>query len=1420
MSSFWSSVKKRKGSTHENPPSGRSSRSASRGKENDPPAKGRSKGKPSTPSRDESADDECSSRGDDWSNKSIDGGSSRGDDFSSKGDVSREGDAALNPGDTLPAEEPEEKQEGCLNMSRIAGQVLGRGGGGMMRVGILPAFTKSGQTGSLPRHASSSSSAVAQATEPTPPPLTPSSSERPAVPESPKPKLKSLGKKRAASASPSREKRRSFRGISRDRFQLPQMPHLPPMPQLPQMKNFPTLPPLPKPKKLPKVPSMPKLPSLPKAPTLPRAPPLPRAPSLPPQLRSFFHRGGSSGAEKEAEQPNKPSRRPGPVGRTWVKVYDDITFMDSDVEREDIYPVLGYTGRPRSVPDAVPLPIPPTPPPPKSHKEPSVESEYDNVPSTSRMEVSEVEQGVSAAGKGRGRDRFKGKRLKRTETPLGEGFDDMDAARLAALEGAVIVSKEEEDDYIIPQALSPHRPPRGHKVYDNIDIKKKEECQEAPELLETPSKPPRGIKVYEDVVIRQQQITESKGETQSTETVAVDAVVKMVEEQAIPTISISNAPTEEITTLETEVSSKVIKEALVDETEHPARPKRGIKVYDTIDFRQTKSVENTTKDTSEQAAPIEKPGESSVTMEMNADLVVSEHHPSISEEVPPRPTRGNKVYSAMLFAGSQETASVKENLPADKLIEEKSEGETAEKLLEDKKSAEVPKQAAEKEEGEAESENKIEVSTQQAEAQTQVEITLQSGAAKEDIKNENQVSALEMEIVAVTTELVSTTEEAPKSDIVSKSETTDETINEVANEKETKTKKSEIAEERTVPLYARVHKGGKIKELRPLCLEDDDDTPPPIPPKKKGLRTISPLNLEMEPPRPPRHLKPRTRKSLLMINGELPARPPRGNKIYVDVEVASPAPPKRHSKVVRIEDLVSHIKGDLEDVTHTPVKPLRHGHGEAPLRRKKIRSGKSENEDDLLGQQVTATLKFDSKRPAEISITTTEYDENYENVTVTQDSTKRSRMRPLPPPPPPPKKGKVQHPQQQQQHLFTMTSSESPRESVSQVGQQMLPKTSFTTIKTLKGGSVGRTGKQNGISSAADDHVSMHSPTEGVVGTWGESGLESDIDDNLKTIECSFAALDNVLKSLQSYSGSTSEHPTKTASSVCSSVTVEEDIIENEKNTKKENDRKIPSQTESRLEVTCNTFMTETDVLFSPVKADLKPQLSLQSDPVSTEASSQIATESSKSEKAKEISKPEENKVKHAKEGRTVYETLYRLESVKKERRPTVKNEDHGGESEKQVGSEDQITQCEYQPVSKEETPVKAEDNIIEIKEHLTQDKEEHMTSEEHNVCTEGTEVKSEEQIRENREHSVVGDIHITKSEEQAKTEEQAKSIEIKPFLVEEELLKVEQQLLRVEEQLTKADQPEQKESLEEEMKSEEQVNTADGVGKCEEQPG
>ncbi|XP_071536508.1 uncharacterized protein [Panulirus ornatus] len=1099
-----------------------------------------------------------------------------------------------------------EQEEGCLSVSRLAGQVWSRGGAGVLRVGLLPSFTRAGRTGSLPR--------------------------APPVPDSPKPQLKTFSRKRAASSSPTRDKRPSFRGISRDR-----LPHLPSMPQLP---------------------AMPHLPQVPHLPTMPKTP------SLPPQLRNLLNRSRKKGAAEES--PNKPSRRQGPVGRTWVKVYDDITYMDEEHE-EQFYPILAYTGRPRSIPEAAPLPTPPTPPPPKSHQQQeSCHPQHVPLdPETSDQRATQDRGGDSALPSTTDGDVDDSREdvHERSRTPPRRQDSDQEVVPSSLTLVESEVSGVEQEDYIIPQLLhSPRPPPRGNKLYDNLLVTSSHDPQQQQETLpfpadpqqqeetlpspadpqqqeETlpspadpqqqeenlpspaqPAKPRRGLKVYEDILIRRQHMLTTQQEVPpdtTQEEVPPDTTQEEVppdttQEEVPPDTTQEEVPPdttqEEVPpdTTQEEVPPDTTQEEVPPDTTQEEVPPDAIQEEVPPDTTQEEVSPDATQqevppDTIQQEVPPDTPQQEAaagscrswgsqgsgeeqfpdegpgrpprrghkVYQAHQPPSQVSHHDDTLQEDkvegpsqedLPERPSRGHKVYAALLIQhhpqGLVADMSLRHSHTPDTHTPPQQITPAADSLtmtedpthVEDMTTpvaevpthvedittpaAEVPTHAEDITTPAVEVPTHVEdittpavevpthvedITTPAVEVPTHVEdITtpaVEVPTHAEDITtpaaevptNADEVRTMREEVLIMKEELNGTGETWSEDKDVER--TTSVSTQDVKEEGQESTGNKQG--QASVPPYAKVLKAGGTKELRSLATPEDKELPPPIPPKKKGLRTISPQLVECDPPRPPRHLKPRERKFLPLVNGEVcPPRPARGTKVYAIVQVVQPAPPKRHSKVVSTEDVASQE-------SEGPRKPCRRSLN-PPQRRKKLKLERYDDEEHEEAEQtMRATLTVSTTQPAQV-VLNSDLD-NYENVVMKQVG--RGRTRPLPPPPPPPKKGKIRHrhqqqveqekqkqQQQQQQQQEILTWCESRRESDMQCSQR--------NGDVLVDGSVGSSAREAGLHPTS---LPLTLPTA-TPNRRRLDSLETDIDSNLRTIESSFAALDTVLKSLQTYS--------------------------------------------------------------------------------------------------------------------------------------------------------------------------------------------------------------------------------------------------------------------------------------------------------------
>ena len=819
---------------------------------------------------------------------------------------------------------------------------------------------------------------------------------------------------------------------------------------------------------------------------------------LPRQIRTFIDaRTGRSRA------PTKPSRKAGPIGRTWVKVCDDITYMDD--ASEEYYPVVAYSGSPLRVPEADPLPRPPTPPPAKSSVRkvsptPSQKSEYDNVQveeqspvkkaklSDEELILSEITNQMEktinqkeAASKKRLSDqelimqelttkqkkeesirtetsperpparrsrepnRFKNRKQKRSGTPIAldrltNGFSDEVSEPVEMAATASTISSQPEDDYIIPERSVPF----------------------------PPSRPARGNKLYETI---EQQKPEEKETAASTD-----------------------SPKEK--------SEPLFKEK--DGKEEPMRPVRGVKVYESIILKNTtqkqeeeKEDENIQKteesvevksDISANSAeqtmseqPIETSAPSTTVEEPATDKEpekIEEMDTEIS--LPEKPKRGIKVYEDVLLKkenakleASAKVGEAQENVPEKpkrgiKVYEDVIPVMQQEKKVEDTQETEEVKQTSTSVPNKPARGNKIYSS-----------VNITEDIKKKDYKIENNIET------EVNSEQVSN-ERHPSSDEKTEEDNTLFVSDKAVGLPSTETLvKDETKKEENIPPYATVQKG-KDNQLTDASLENS--LPPPIPPKKRTRHAaLSPdRDSNNAPPKPARHLKPRSKSSDMQNQAK---RQKTDGKNLINSEV--------------------------------PIKPLRSTTGKSstlPRRKKAPRA-----------EPLIAKMSIETGKATEITIVPDS--ESYENVLL-QDHKVPYRSRPLPPPP-----SSAQSNENESTPVLAVTSPEGT------VANEL---SDSSTVAATQGAE--SDGKGNSSISTAGDAVESGGVTD--VSEAKDShqdncvgGLDQDIDSNLRNIETSFATLDSVLKSLKSYSETT---PGKVISVVTSSDNGKQDERTNE----------------------------------------------------------------------------------------------------------------------------------------------------------------------------------------------------------------------------------------------------------------------------------
>lgn len=762
---------------------------------------------------------------------------------------------------------------------------------------------------------------------------------------------------------------------------------------------------------------------------------------LPRQIRSLLSARGN----QASKLPPKPTRKAGPVGRTWVKVYDDITYMDDSAE--EYYPAVGYTGGAFKIPDAYPLPTPPTPPPArqnfvamKGSPTPSQISEYDNVPrdepkreldstekqyqadqelilrEISKQQMNEankinVEQERPTARK-RENTRYKNRRQKRSPTPVAtermtNGYHDASESQtpnnetfenimydLGQTEKKINVV---EDDYIVPErSISP--PPR----------------------------PKRGMKTYETVIPKEPAPSEVVSSTASIPQIGKAEVTEVCEVTSATQVA-----------AEVEAEKEVTEAAIGNQEEQvqpvPPKPVRGVKLYESVALAPKESAPSMVK-TEEQKVPSETKEEELVPAS------AKESCPDAAEPiiVPPRPKRGVKLYEDVLPIKTSEVD--KENVPS---------------------------------------------STSESSKQCSASVEQSPPMPSKPVRGHKLYSSIKIENES----------KKPDGDAAPQNVTVEIEKANIVPQAEEKPKAAERA-----PPYAQVHKG-KDNQLKHMSvIPVDTDVPPPIPPKKKSRQT-APSNepLEHIPPRPSRHLKPRSRST--------------------DV-VSSP-------KRLKTEDQI--VNGSLDptsiDVEAPPRKPSRNTANKtgAPPRRKKPAAG---------GDPLIARMTIDTGKVSQVTMIPAGDEDSYENVTLQGETKINFRSRPLPPTPVPDTREVETSVNEISVTLASTITSACP--AVTPVASAISSAAGPSAVATPGSESVRVEGAEPSSVDTAQ-HVSTADATVGsgsvaveCRGAGAQDGkLEQDIDVNLKNIESSFATLDTVLKSLQAYSGPSPTFPRK-----------------------------------------------------------------------------------------------------------------------------------------------------------------------------------------------------------------------------------------------------------------------------------------------------
>ncbi|XP_018019278.1 uncharacterized protein LOC108675758 [Hyalella azteca] len=794
---------------------------------------------------------------------------------------------------------------------------------------------------------------------------------------------------------------------------------------------------------------------------------------IPRQLRSFL----PARMMARYSLPPRPTRKAGPVGRTWVKVYDDITYMDDT--SQEYYPVVGYSGAPMKVPEANPLPRPPTPPPPSSQRAtrrlsptPSQLSEYDNVP-RSQDEIcvpDAIEMNPDLSPEARRRDadreliqrelslkqvanenkevvsqerptarkrentRFKGRRQRRSGTPVAtdrtNGFHDEDSQDVAnrTFETIEYINGEAkkpslvEDEYIVPELKQspPPRPKRATKNYEGVSNSGQKKIQ-TPDV-ETVNE---GDACVENAGVQEMEPSRPARGIKIYETIEAPSTGFAIQqngrrdESMIIAHQAENEPNIAETIKTDKESSGISTTQKEAEPLKPTKPKRGVKLYEDV-ILQTKEVENLVS--------------CSQLLEANA----------ANEGL--GPTNAQPSFEGQIL----ENNLCKTQEPTGEISPDNSRSEPEKQKLNNEHSGVLNDIS-----------NSIINACEERPRKPKRGIKLYEDV----IPKINNVKVVSEFVAIESKKLVSSQDNIPskpdRGHKVYSSIILRDKYENVENENECVKQSHE-----TTPSYATVQKS-KDSQMKDVV----DASPPPIPPKKRARRGVSPsAAFHVIPPRPARHLKPRDRSAEAIRRS------------------------KRQKTNVNANDSTD------TDPNVPPQKPTR-GHSNKGISKSGI------NVEPIIGKVI-----IESGKVPEMTIISSD-SKNYENIDFV-DPRVKFKSRQLPPIP-----GKTTA------VSATVLHNAVPRVNPDSPAVEDLPPESETSVViTAYDESYACNDAGNSdLTSAPRVSANESSVRGGCALVRSDSSLdnmlEKDIDLNLTNIESSFATLDTVLQSLKSYTG-------------------------------------------------------------------------------------------------------------------------------------------------------------------------------------------------------------------------------------------------------------------------------------------------------------
>ncbi|KAF2364294.1 hypothetical protein FHG87_004953 [Trinorchestia longiramus] len=675
--------------------------------------------------------------------------------------------------------------------------------------------------------------------------------------------------------------------------------------------------------------------------------------------------------------PPRPTRKAGPVGRTWVKVYDDITYMDDT--SQEYYPIVGYTGAPVKVPEADPLPRAPTPPPPPRQRisrrlspTPSQHSEYDNVPRKEETATVERNGNKKETDQALILQEISNNRMRKKNQEVSSEERQQEADRELILKELTLKqtngekefphSNDENSDVPVERPTARKREntrfkgrrqkrsgtpvatdrmtngfndenviDSGNQTFETIEytsgesmkISVPEDEYIVPERKSSPpSRPKRGAKIYEGVSNLEKRTSQT---TENTAIASGDDRAKIID-----TVEVSE----------------------------PTRPVRGVKVYDTVHLRTTEIApevmkeENTIKDTPmpiQTDATVVQGTQEQKENEPPIEIITETSQSSVDENEtmvvkPMKPKRGVKVYEDIIPCAESTIKDSSIQISDEKSIgEERSDVPSIpiESTSQENEITEIKSEEEQKSPKEVTELNEIISDRPEKPSKPQrgiklyedvVPLTANITTAMEEeiikpskpkrgvklyedvtVKSTNNISASDAKILVDNIEIKTPCKPERTKKVYSGIDFSDK-------EKDVDVySRGEAKNQEGIPPYATVQKN-KDSQMKDTTI-GDIGAPPAIPPKKRA-RQIASVNEapEVIPPRPARHLKPRDRSAEAI---QSPKRQKTNAQARADPQDPPQKPTRNSGKVkVKAEPIIGKVtleSGKTPDMSITKL---------------------------------------------------------------------------------------------------------------------------------------------------------------------------------------------------------------------------------------------------------------------------------------------------------------------------------------------------------------------------------------------------------------------------------------------------------------------------------------------------------------------